>query len=128
MKKEIHNMSTKYSTTINNIGPSVSDFLGEKMLILFGENAPAELAEYCLLIDVKEVEGDIVPGDTLRLVSTEYKVSAVGDAVKKNLSSLGHITLKFDGSTTAELPGTLYLEEQEINEVKSGDQIQILTK
>lgn len=121
-------MQTKYYTQINEIGPLVEAFLGEKMLILFGENAPAELAEYCLLIDVNNVEADIVSGDTLQLGDKEYKITAVGDAVKKNLSSLGHITLKFDGSQTPELPGTLYLEDNEITEVKSGDLIQIITK
>ena len=121
-------MQTKYKTQINKIGPSVEDFLGEKMLILFGENAPAELAEYCLLIDVNNVEGEIVPGDTLQLGEKDYKVTAVGDAVKKNLSSLGHITLKFDGTKDPELPGTLYLEESEIVLPKSGDFIKLATK
>ncbi|KKI92370.1 PTS sorbitol transporter subunit IIA [Bacillus sp. SA1-12] len=121
-------MQTKYKTHINKIGPSIADFLGEKMLILFGDNAPAELAEYCLLIDIKNLESDIVPGDTLQLGEKEYNVTAVGDAVKKNLSSLGHITLKFDGSATPELPGTLYLEDSEIILPKSGDFIQVVTK
>lgn len=120
-------MHTKFDTQINNIGPSVTDFLGEKMLILFGENAPAELAEYCLLINVKNVEGDIEVGDTLLLGDHEYKITAVGEAVKKNLSSLGHITLKFDGSENPELPGTLYLEETVIQEVKPGDKIRIFS-
>jgi glucitol/sorbitol PTS system EIIA component len=120
-------MHTKFDTQINNIGPSVTAFLDEKMLILFGENAPAELAEYCLLINVKNVEDDIEVGDTLLLGNHEYKITAVGDAVKKNLSSLGHITLKFDGSENPELPGTLYLEDTEIQEVKPGDQIRIFS-
>jgi PTS system glucitol/sorbitol-specific IIA component len=121
-------MQTKYKTQINKIGPSIEDFLGEKMLILFGENAPAELAEYCLLIDVNNVEDEILPGDTLKLGEKEYKVTSVGDAVKKNLLSLGHITLKFDGSEAPELPGTLYLEDSEIVLPKSGDFIQVVTK
>ncbi|MBT2757401.1 PTS glucitol/sorbitol transporter subunit IIA [Mesobacillus foraminis] len=118
----------KYETKINTIGPSVADFLGEKMLILFGENAPAELAEFCLLIDVNDVNGEIEPGDMLQLGEKAYKITAVGDAVKKNLTSLGHITLKFDGSQTPELPGSLYLEDAEIGEVQTGDKIQVLTK
>lgn len=39
-------MQKKYETVVNKIGESVSAFLGDKMLILFGENAPAELADY----------------------------------------------------------------------------------
>ncbi len=113
-------MIKKYETKINKIGPSVKEFLGEKMLILFGDNAPAELAEYCLLIDITDVEGEVKPGDTLLLGEREYNITAVGDAVKENLSSLGHITLKFDGAQTAELPGTLYLEDSEIADVIPG--------
>ena len=120
-------MIKKYETKINKIGPSVKEFLGEKMLILFGDNAPAELAEYCLLIDITDVEGEVKPGDTLLLGEREYNITAVGDAVKENLSSLGHITLKFDGAQTAELPGTLYLEDSEIADVNSGDPIQIFS-
>ncbi|MCM2605505.1 PTS glucitol/sorbitol transporter subunit IIA [Rossellomorea marisflavi] len=116
---------TKFETTITGIGGSVTEFLGEKMYILFGENAPAELAEYCLLIDLNGVEGEILAGDTLKIGEEKYKVTAVGEAVKQNLSTLGHITLKFDGSETPELPGTLYLEDSEIGLVQSGDSISI---
>ncbi|MGI8386516.1 PTS glucitol/sorbitol transporter subunit IIA [Robertmurraya sp. P23] len=122
-------LTTKYETKINKLGPSVSEFLGEKMFILFGENAPIELAEYCLLIDVNPVEGDIVVGDILKMGNKEYSITAVGDAVKKNLVSLGHITLKFDGSQSPELPGTLYLEEANITaDIEPGSEIQIISR
>lgn len=121
-------MQTVYQTTINKVGSSVSDFLGENMFILFGDNAPAELADYCLLIHVNGIDGEIEQGDALVLNGREHKVTAVGDAVKKNLGSLGHITLKFDGSDTPELPGTLYLEKTDIQVPEAGSVIQILKK
>ena len=37
-------MKKIYSTTVKELGPMASDFLGEKMIILFGDMAPAELA------------------------------------------------------------------------------------
>lgn len=117
---------TVYQTIINKMGSSVEAFLDEKMLILFGENAPAELADYCLLIDVNATEGDIEAGDQLILGEKSYQITAVGDAVMKNLNSLGHITLKFDGATAPELPGTLYLEESDITPVTVGDSIKIV--
>jgi glucitol/sorbitol PTS system EIIA component len=123
--KEKKNMQTKYETVVNKIGPSVSDFLGEKMLILFGENAPAELADYCLSISVKDIDHEIKAGDTLQVGEKKYSITSVGEAVEKNLTALGHITLKFDGSESPELPGTLYLEDSEICEVKQGDIIRI---
>lgn len=114
-----------YETTINKIGESVEAFLGEKMLILFGDNAPAELADYCLLIEMNQVNGPIKSGGLLHIGDNHYSITAVGDAVEKNLNALGHITLKFDGSTEPELPGTLYLEEKNIGKIEPGDRIVI---
>lgn len=119
-------MQQVYQTQIKKIGSSVAEFLGEKMFILFGDNAPAELADYCLLINIADIDGDIDPGDVLVLSNQEYKITAVGDAVKKNLGSLGHITLRFDGSDTPELPGTLYLEEADLQVPEAGTFLQIV--
>ncbi|MPQ23891.1 PTS glucitol/sorbitol transporter subunit IIA [Bacillus paralicheniformis] len=115
-----------YETKINRIGDQATAFSDEKMLILFGEGAPDELKDYCLSIDIKPVEGDFNEGDELILGGESYKITAVGGAVRQNLANLGHITLKFDGSASAELPGTLYLERKEqLPEVSAGDCIQV---
>lgn len=119
-------MTTIYQTTIHQLGPDVSAFLAEKMFILFGQNAPAELADYCLLIDVNSVEGDIEAGDKLLFNDNAYRVTAVGSVVKQNLGALGHITLKFDGASEAELPGTLHLEETDIDVPEEGTTLQIV--
>ncbi len=42
-------MKKIYSTIVKDLGPMAEDFIGEKMIILFNENAPAELAEFCVL-------------------------------------------------------------------------------
>ncbi|MED1740660.1 PTS glucitol/sorbitol transporter subunit IIA [Bacillus swezeyi] len=114
-----------YETKINKIGALSSAFSDDNMLILFGDGAPDELKDYCLSIDIEPVEGDFREGDELLLGGESYRVTAVGEAVAKNLTSLGHITLKFDGSKSAELPGTLYLEQKELPEVLAGESIQI---
>lgn len=121
-------VQTVYQTKINQLGPSVPEFLGEKMFILFGADAPSELADYCLLIDVNEINGEIEKGDILVLGNQQYTITSVGDVVKKNLGSLGHITLKFNGSETAELPGTIHLEERDIQMPQAGTTLQILKK
>ncbi|MDA7025439.1 PTS glucitol/sorbitol transporter subunit IIA [Bacillus sp. CLL-7-23] len=118
-------MAMLFQTKINKIGAFASAFTEEKMLILFGDGAPEELKDYCLSIDVQPVEDSFKEGDELLVDGKSYKVTAVGDAVTNNLERLGHITLKFDGSQFAELPGTLYLEEKELPEVFVGDRIQI---
>ncbi|AJA48941.1 PTS system, glucitol/sorbitol-specific, IIA component [Clostridium pasteurianum DSM 525 = ATCC 6013] len=119
-------MSLVYNTKVTSIGPLVEGFYPEKMIILFKDNAPDELADYCVMHSINDLKEDIKEGYTLKIDGIDYKITAVGDVVNKNLRDLGHICLKFDGSTKAALEGTLYLEDKEIKEVSLGSEIQIL--
>lgn len=99
-----------YKTVVKAIGAESHLFREENMLILFGLNAPEELKDYCYNIEVTPVTGMIEVGQVLVIGTNRYKITAVGDVVVKNLSGLGHMTIKFDGARTAELPGTLHVE------------------
>lgn len=118
-------MAVIYQTKVNQLGPLVDEFYDEKMMILFKEDAPAELAEYCVLHSENHLTDEIQKGDTLWIDQTAYKVTAVGNAVNKNLSALGHITLKFNGEEEPDLPGTLVLEDKEMKKVQVGNTIKI---
>ncbi|WP_059102985.1 PTS glucitol/sorbitol transporter subunit IIA [Shouchella shacheensis] len=117
-----------YTTVVTKLGPSASDFLADKMLILFKNNAPEELAEFCILHEENKLNDQIQAGDTLSIADTSFQITAVGSAVNKNLDSLGHITIKADGATEAELPGTLSIEDGELPEVNTGDSITVTRK
>ncbi|GBD80539.1 hypothetical protein TEHD86_1948 [Tetragenococcus halophilus subsp. halophilus] len=114
-----------FETEIIAVGPKAELFKDEKMVILFGKDAPDALKDYCYSIKINSVEGSITIDSTLTMGDTSYEVTAVGEVVQKNLEDLGHITIKFDGSTSAELPGTLYVEEKEIPELTIGTHISI---
>lgn len=114
-----------YQTTIKGIGKDAKAFEAEKMMILFGDNAPSELADFCYVIDLVSVNEDITEEHILKLDDVSYRITSVGDAVRKNLNDLGHITLKFDGSTTAGQSGSLYLEDKEVAGVETGSTITI---
>lgn len=114
-----------YETEIIDIGSEAEMFKADGMMILFGEEAPEDLASYSYIINVKPVEGAIVPGMSLVFDEETYEITAVGNLVDKNLSDLGHITLRFNSQTEAELPGTLYLEEKELPNVSVGTKISI---
>lgn len=114
-----------YETTVVDHGSEAAMFKAENMLILFGKDAPAELSDYAYIIDVMPVDREIEPGMTLKFDDIAYTITAVGNVVVKNLANLGHITLKFDGATEAELPGTLYLEAKQLPEVGIGTMITI---
>ncbi|WP_017470372.1 PTS glucitol/sorbitol transporter subunit IIA [Amphibacillus jilinensis] len=121
-------MITKYKTTINQIGEMVEDIKSENMLILFGDDAPDELRDFSLSINVNEIYQSFVVGDRLILGDASYEITAIGDAVETNLSALGHITLNFNGATEAELPGTLYLENKPIVNVEPGYHVKIVNR
>lgn len=119
-------MNTIYENKIKSIGPMADSFLKEKMFILFGNDAPQDLKDYCYNIEVVGVDGEITAGQTLLIDDQEFTITSVGGLVQKNLTSLGHITLRFDGSTSPELPGTLYLENKEIPELGLGTELKII--
>ena len=95
------------------------------MLILFGDNAPEGLKEYAYQIIINRAKEEITTEMILAIGKTDFKITAVGNLVTKNLNQLGHITMKFTGETTAELPGTLYLEGKEIPIITVGTKITI---
>lgn len=119
-------MRAIYETEIKRVGECAHEFESEKMLITFGENAPDELKDHCLSIEVNAVPEEIKAGQTLYFDDQAYRVTAVGSVVKQNLEGLGHITIKFDGSSVADVYGTLYVEEKPLPEVKTGTRIKIV--
>lgn len=114
-----------FETQVTNIGPEAEMFQAENMLIFFGDEAPDTLADYCYNIELKASTGEILPGMTFTFDDQAYQITAVGDVVKKNLDDLGHITLRFDGSAEAELPGTLYVEAKAMPTIHVGTKISI---
>ena len=55
-----------------------------------------------------------------------YKITCVGEEAPVTLAGLGHCTIRFNGMTEAELPGTLYVEEKPVPEIKIGTTIKII--
>lgn len=114
-----------FETNVINIGNEAELFKSENMIILFGSNAPDDLADYCYNIELNGVKDSIQEGQTLSVGNENYIITAVGNVVEKNLKDLGHITIKFDGSNEATLAGTLYVEEKELPEISIGTEITI---
>lgn len=112
-----------YQTKVKKVGTEAEAFEAEKMIVLFGDNAPEELVDFCYIIDIEKVNSDITEENKLMVDDNEFKITKVGSAVKKNLNDLGHITLKFDGSETAEQSGTLYLEDEALPRLNEDTEI-----
>ena len=115
----------KYSVNVVKLGEMVEEFIGEKMLIIFNENAPEELAEISVLHTKDVLKEDVEVGDTMTIGDVKYEVVAVGWEANKTLRELGHCTFKFKDSDTADLPGVINLKGEELKEIKIGETISI---
>jgi len=100
----------KLLSTITDIGEKAESLFNKGMVILFCENAPKELAPYCVLHRLAFMKEDTKSGDILSISGIYFKITAVGSVANKNLKELGHSTLVFDKNTSALLPGHIHLE------------------
>lgn len=117
-------MKLIYQTQVTNIGDLANAFLDEKMIILFKDNAPEELADYCILHSGNQLLQAVRAGDCLRIQDQEYAILYVGDEVEANLANLGHITLRFNGAKEG-LGGSIYLEDKAMPKIQIADVIAI---
>jgi PTS system glucitol/sorbitol-specific IIA component len=110
----------KLWTTVVEVGDSARSFLSEKMIIFFNKQATGDLREYSVLLDDLEGDMTIEIGDMFLLNEKAYGVTAVGGIANKNFQQLGHIVVRFDGETSALLPGEIHVEDMEIAEIDIG--------
>ena len=121
----------KYDVTVTGLGDMALAFLDPAMemrfVILFNEDAPAELAELSILHTKAELTEAPAPGDTMKIGEKTYKVTAVGDEAIHTLKELGHCTLAFTADTETYRPGCINLDGEVITEadVANGTVIQI---
>jgi PTS system glucitol/sorbitol-specific IIA component len=117
-------MELVYRTTIIEIGEKVMEFIPQGMIVIFKDNAPDYLREYCVIHKENMLLKEIQKNDILRIGNLEFKIESVGSAVNENLKNLGHITLRFDGGVNS-LPGSLNLEKKSMPEIKNNMKIEI---
>lgn len=115
-----------YENQVKALGDLAETFSEEGMIILFGDNAPDTLADYCYSISINPVKETIKPGQAFMFDDVTFNITAVGDIAEKNLTNLGHITVSFNGSTGPTLPGTICVEKKEMPKIKIGSKILIL--
>ena len=121
----------KYDVTITGLGDMALEFLNPAMempfIILFNDNAPAELAELAVLHTEAELTEAPAPGDTMKIGQKVYKITAVGDEAIHTLKELGHCTIAFKGDSEPYRPGCIQLDGEIITaeDVVNGAVIQI---
>ena len=110
-----------YENTVKSKVSLVGEF-GDGMFILFGDNAPDILKDYCYGIDVIPTNSTIEVGQVLKVDDHVFKILGVGNVAEKNLVDLGHLTVHFSGDLDNLLPGAIVVEN------KSCPKIDINTK
>ena len=119
-------MSIIYENEVKGMGDMVEAFMEEGMFVLFGENAPDTLKDFCYTISVKNATDTIAAGQTLEIDGKSYEIVGVGDVVQKNLEALGHITVNFTGNVEGALPGSLVVAKSDVPKLKLGSVIKII--
>lgn len=117
----------KYAGNVLEIGPMVPEMLEAGVLVLFGEQAPAELREISIVHNGQQLAEPVVPGDVLVLGDLSCAITAVGGMANDNLAQLGHIVIKANGASESELPGEISVESIPLRVPAIGATLAILT-
>lgn len=115
-----------YENTINGFGDLANTFLADGIFILFGNDAPDTLKDYCYTIDIIPANDEIKTGQVVEIDNKTYTITAVGDVAQRNLESLGHLTIAFSGEDNASMPGTIVVEKAEVPFIQVGSTIRII--
>jgi len=118
-------MTVLYKSSVTEIGELVPSFIAEGMLVFFGESAPEELRTFCIIHKLEHAEGQVKAGDFVSIDGHEFEILSVGSVANDNLYNLGHLNLKANGNTVADLPGDVSIAKVDLPEVKIGTQIEI---
>jgi PTS system glucitol/sorbitol-specific IIA component len=121
-------LKTIYEVNVVSIGNSVEDFIKEKMVVIFGEEAPKELHDIAVLHSGGNLLEEIMAGDTLSIDGVQFKVTAVGNVANQTIRDLGHATLNFNGSEQPDLPGTICIEDKPLPAIKPSSTIAFFRK
>lgn len=118
-------MTVLYRSTVTEIGELVPTFTAEGMLVFFGETAPEELRTFCIIHKVEHQEGQIKEGDFVSIDGHEFEILSVGSVANDNLYNLGHLNLKANGNTEADMPGDVSIAQVPLPEISVGTKIEI---
>jgi PTS system glucitol/sorbitol-specific IIA component len=118
-------MKTLYQTTVIGIGDLVPAFIDEGILVFFGEGAPEELWDFCIMHKVESQDGQVRKGDIVEIDESKFEILAVGSVANDNLMNLGHLNLKANGNTEPDLPGDVCIAQVALPKISVGTKIKI---
>ncbi|MCE4047617.1 MULTISPECIES: PTS glucitol/sorbitol transporter subunit IIA [Bacillaceae] len=97
------------TSVVKEIGVLVSAFKEDKILILFGPQAPKELREMAVIHEFELLDSEpLKHGGTIAFGDETFTITALGDHANKNFKELGHISIYFQEPVDEVLPGAVF--------------------
>jgi PTS system glucitol/sorbitol-specific IIA component len=118
--------TSKYESEVVSLGEMTHEFIEGGILVFFGPNAPDELAEFAIIHQHGELQDDVRAGDQFLIAGQRWTILCVGEVANRNLRSLGHFVIKFNGAAEPELPGDISLPQGAPPIIMPGMRIQFL--
>lgn len=117
-------MELKYETKVLRYGEDREE-LGDDLIILFGEQVPETLEDFCYIIDISKVNGNIEVGDVLEIGNIKSEIIGVGDQAQINLEQLGHLSIYSNINVDEILPGAIIISNNDKIDIEKGTSIKI---
>lgn len=112
-------------SNVVSLGKQVQELLTGQMIILFSESVPEELAMYCVLHNSTQRLDPSAGYHYLQIGNQKYKICEIGSEAYLTWNELGHVTIRLQ-SETERLPGSIYLESDELVLPVIGDVIKFV--
>lgn len=103
-------MTEIFRTTVVDAGEQAGAFIADGLFVTFGKGVPDALKDYCFIIEMAPLGGELAVGQDFVVDGVRYPITAVGEAAGKNLAGLGHLTVNVSGGDTAGLAGAIHID------------------
>lgn len=113
-------------STVVSIGDMALAFEEDKVIVLFGPKAPAELKEISIIHKTESLNAGAL-GDARQFIVDDavYDIVRIGSAAMTNLVELGHLSVYFAEPPAEILPGSIYVQPGQIPAFYVGSTIEI---
>lgn len=114
-----------YKSNVQEVGEMALAFEEEKVIILFGPQAPNELREVSIIHEaVEDSDEPIKKGGNFVVDDQVYTIEAVGSSANDNLNELGHISIYFQDVPEDVLPGAVFVSPKQLPKVSNNSTIE----
>ncbi|WP_198138245.1 PTS glucitol/sorbitol transporter subunit IIA [Neobacillus jeddahensis] len=113
-------------SVVQEIGVLVPTFKEEKIVILFGPQAPKELRELAVIHEFETLTKEpLKEGGTIQFGEESFTITALGTLANHNFEELGHISIYFQEPMEEVLPGAVFAAPHHFPTIEEGTIITI---